>query len=72
MFVMSFLMKGLDRIDEQREKALDNLILRTTYYGLDGKAAAPGKPTWAMVYESMRRNNNGTEKTGTGKAKENK
>lgn len=58
MVVLSLLMKGLDKIDQQRDEAIDKLIQRTTYHGLDGKTAQPGKPSWATVYESLRRNEN--------------
>lgn len=66
MFLMGFLMKGLDKIDEQRDQAIDAMIQRTIVYGLDGKGT-PGKASWATVYESLR-NTNAEE--GTTKRKE--
>jgi hypothetical protein len=59
MFLMGMLMKGLDKIDEQRDAAIDQMIQRTIYYGLDGETSSPGKPSWAMVYKSLRRDEHG-------------
>jgi len=58
MLIMGMLLKALDKIDEQRDQAIDNLILKTTYHGLDGKAP-PGKMTWGMVVEAWRENESG-------------
>lgn len=59
MVFMGILMRGLDKIDEQRDAAIDRMIQKTTYYGLDGKTNSPGKPSWATVYQSLRRNEDG-------------
>ena len=61
MLIMNWVMKGLDKIDEQRDAALDHLIQKTTYFGLDGKSQSPGKPNWATVYASLKRNEDGRE-----------
>jgi len=45
-------MKVIDKIDEQRDQAIDNLITKTTYYGLDG-SKTPGKATWGTVADTM-------------------
>lgn len=49
--ILGLLLKVIDRIDEQRDQAIDDLIARTTYYGLDGKT--PGKATWGTVAEAL-------------------
>ncbi len=61
MVMFGLLMKVIDKIDEQRDEANDNLILKTTYYGLDGKAS-PGKMTWGMVAETWRNENERAER----------
>jgi hypothetical protein len=50
-------MKVIDRIDEQRDQAIDNLITKTIYYGLDG-SKTPGKATWGTVADTLRRKRN--------------
>jgi hypothetical protein len=70
MVFFGLLMKGMDKIDEQRDAAIDRLILKTTYHGLDGKTSSPGKPSWATVYESLRRNENGRTEEKAWQAKE--
>jgi hypothetical protein len=57
MVMFGLLMKVIDKIDEQRDQAIDNLITKTTYYGLDG-SKTPGKATWGTVADTMRRKRN--------------
>jgi len=59
--ILGLLLKVIDKIDEQRDQAIDDLIARTTYYGLDGKAS-PGKMTWGMVAETWRMENERAER----------
>ncbi len=54
MVILGLLMKVIDKVDEQRDQAIDNLITKTTYYGLDG-SKTPGKATWGTVAEALRR-----------------
>jgi hypothetical protein len=64
MVFMGLLMNMLDKIDESRDAAIDQMIARTTYYGLDGKTNHPGTPSWGMVYESLRRSEHGRSEEG--------
>ncbi len=49
MFVLSMVMKALDKVEETKDKAIDDLIARTKAQG-----AVEGT-TWASVYESIKR-----------------
>jgi hypothetical protein len=64
MFVLSLVMKALDKVEETKDKAIDDLIARTKAYGAPNGNA--GEVGWLAVYESIKQEQQNERKAQKG------
>ena len=64
MFVLSLVMKALDKVEETKDKAIDDLIARTKAHGAPNGNG--GEVGWLAVYESIKQEQQNERKAQKG------
>jgi hypothetical protein len=54
MLILNLALKALTKIDEQRERAVDDLIHRTKYHGMPGSGHVGTEGGWGAVYRILK------------------
>jgi hypothetical protein len=59
MVILSLALKALTKIDEQKDRAVDNLIERTKYHGMPGSGHVGTQGGWGAVYKILKEQDHG-------------
>ena len=51
---MAAVLKMLEKVEEQKERAVDDLIARTKYYGMPGTGHVGTEGGWGAVYKTLK------------------
>lgn len=54
MVILSAVLKALEKVDQAREKAVDDLIAQTKYYGMPGSGHVGTEGGWGAVYKTLK------------------
>ena len=54
MVILSVVLRALEKVDQAREKAVDDLIARTKYYGMPGSGHVGTEGGWGAVYKTLK------------------